>query len=198
MDVENAPVLVLNRHYQPIHLTSVRRAFIMLYLDQAHAVDREYRVFDFVRWSAQDATPQDLVLHTTKKVFRAPRVILLLTYERIPIGRVRFSRSNIFARDNHTCQYCHRQMKRAELNLDHVMPKSRGGRTSWENVVTSCVPCNLRKGNRTPEEARMHLARAASRPKWSALIRQPLQDTVQIDANFADWRPYLNLTSPEA
>ncbi len=199
MDVPSTPVLVLNRHYQPIHITSVRRAFTLLYLNLAHAVDKEYRVFDFDRWRQQGANNDDaLVLHTVTHTFRAPRVIVLLTYGRIPIGRVRFSRANVFARDNHTCQYCMRQMKRIDLNLDHVVPKSRGGRTSWENVVTSCVPCNLRKSARTPDEAAMRLLRPPARPKWSALIKQPLSEAVITDHRFEDWRPYLSLTDAQS
>ena len=86
-------------------------------------------------------------------------------------ARVRFSRLNIYARDRNTCQYCGRRPPRAELNLDHVIPRSRGGVTNWENVVCSCVPCNLKKGGRTPDEARMRLLRHPIRPRWTPFIR---------------------------
>ena len=102
---------------------------------------------------------------------RVPRVIVLLAYDHLPKARVRFSRFNIYARDDNTCQYCGRRFRRAELNLDHVVPRSRGGSTTWENVVCSCIPCNLRKGGRTPEEARMRLLRAPTRPRWTPMFR---------------------------
>jgi hypothetical protein len=99
---------------------------------------------------------------------RIPRVIVLTAYERFPKARVRFSRLNIYARDGNTCQYCGRTLPRSDLNLDHVIPRSRGGTTSWENVVCSCIPCNLIKGGRTPAEAGMRLLHAPSRPRWGS------------------------------
>jgi 5-methylcytosine-specific restriction endonuclease McrA len=101
---------------------------------------------------------------------------------------VRFSRFNIYARDANTCQYCGRRCARAELNLDHVVPRSRGGVTTWENVVCSCVACNLRKGGRTPDEAGMRLLRAPSRPRWTPMFRSATRR-----AFYSEWRPFLSL-----
>ena len=150
-------VLVLNRVYQPVHITSVRRAFTLLYQGAARAIDEEFRLFDFESWAALAAASHHDSIGTVGRRLRVPRVIVLLAYEHLPKARVRFSRFNIYARDDSTCQYCGRRFRRAELNLDHVVPRSRGGSTSWENVVCSCIPCNLRKGGRTPEEAGMRL-----------------------------------------
>jgi 5-methylcytosine-specific restriction endonuclease McrA len=183
-------VLVLNRLYQPVHVTSVRRALILLYRGAAKAVDEQYQTFDFESWAELAAAVYEDSIGTTRKRIRIPRVILLQAYDHLPRARVRFSRLNIYARDRNTCQYCGRKPPRAELNLDHVIPRSRGGVTSWENVVCSCVPCNLRKGGRTPDEARMKLTRHPLRPRWTPFFRGP----PRTGAFYQQWLPFLSLT----
>jgi 5-methylcytosine-specific restriction endonuclease McrA len=181
-------VLVLNRLYHPVHVTSVRRAFTLLYQGAARALDAEFRTFDFESWAALGAATHADALGTVAGRIRIPRVIVLMAYEHLPRARVRFSRSNVYARDDDTCQYCARRFRRAELNLDHVVPRSRGGATTWENVVCSCVPCNLRKGGRTPEEAGMRLLRAPGRPRWTPLLRNATRRVLH-----AEWRPFLTV-----
>src|SRR5574342_129270 len=139
-------VLVLNRVYQPVHVTSVRRALCLLYQGVAKAIDEQFQLFDFESWSELSAAASQDVIRTVTRRIRIPRVIVLVAYEHLPKARVRFSRFNIYARDDSTCQYCGLRLPRSELNLDHVVPRSRGGSTTWENVVCSCVACNLRKG----------------------------------------------------
>jgi 5-methylcytosine-specific restriction endonuclease McrA len=95
--------------------------------------------------------------------------VVLQAYDRMPRTQVRFSRQNVYLRDGFTCQYCNKVFQRAQLNLDHVVPRSQGGRTSWENVVCSCVRCNLNKGGRTPAQAGLRLAKEPKRPSWSSL-----------------------------
>jgi 5-methylcytosine-specific restriction endonuclease McrA len=180
-------VLVLNKVYQPVHVTSVRRAFSLLYAGAAKAIDEQFQLFDFDSWSALSAASHDSV-GTVERRIRVPRVIVLLAYERMPKARVRFSRFNIYARDDNTCQYCGNRYRRADLNLDHVIPRSRGGSTTWENVVCSCVPCNLRKGGRTPAEAAMRLLRPPSRPRWTPMFRSATRR-----AFYREWRPFLSL-----
>jgi 5-methylcytosine-specific restriction endonuclease McrA len=185
-------VLVLNRLYQPVHVTNVRRALILLYRGAARAVDEQYQTFDFESWSQLSAAVHEESLGTSSGRLKVPRVILLQAYDHLPRARVRFSRLNIYARDRNQCQYCGRRPARAELNLDHVMPRSRGGKTSWENVVCSCVPCNLRKGGRTPEEARMHLLRTPVRPRWTPFFRgTPKTGRFNI---YKSWVPFLHLS----
>lgn len=185
--VTHSAVLVLNRHYQPVHVTTVKRALSLLYQGIARAVDPQYRVYEFSDWAALSAVGHDAI-HTVSRSIRVPRVLLLSAYEYLPKGRVRFSRLNIYARDHDTCQYCARQLPRSELNLDHVIPRSQGGRTSWENVVCSCVSCNLRKGGRTPEQASMKLLRIPIRPKWTPFLRGPIRRVTH-----RDWLPFLSL-----
>jgi 5-methylcytosine-specific restriction endonuclease McrA len=183
----NSSVLVLNRLYQPIHVTNVRRAFALMYQGAARAVDNEYRLFDFDSWSQLSAALHDSVGTTSRRI-RVPRVILLSSYENQPKSRIRFSRLNIYARDQNTCQYCGKLHPRQELNLDHVVPRSRGGATNWENVVCSCVPCNLRKGGRTPEEAHMPLIRKPVRPRWTPFFRTPMGRRT-----YREWIPFLSM-----
>lgn len=183
----NSQVLVLNRHYQPVHVTSVKRAFTLLYQGVAKAIDREYRLYEFEDWAALSAAGHEAI-HTVGRAIRIPRVVVLQAYEHLPKGKVRFSRLNIYARDHDTCQYCARQLPRAELNLDHVVPRSQGGKTTWENVVCSCIPCNLKKGGRTPMQAGMRLLSQPGRPRWTPLFRGALKRVT-----YREWLPFLTL-----
>ena len=184
----NSAVLVLNRNYQPVHVTSVKRALSLLYLGVAKAIDAQYRLYEFEDWAALSASLGHDCISTIDRRIRVPRVVVLSAYEYLPRGRVRFSRLNIYARDHDTCQYCARQLPRSELNLDHVLPRSQGGKTSWENVVCSCVPCNLRKGGRTPEQAGIKLLRTPARPRWTPFFRGAARRVT-----YSEWLPFLNL-----
>lgn len=186
----NAAVLVLNRHYQPVHVTNVKRAFSLLYQGVARAIDEQYRLYDFSDWYALSAAvEEEESIRTIDRRIRIPRVLVLTAFEKLPKVRVRFSRLNIYARDEDTCQYCGRKRRRADLNLDHVVPRSQGGKTCWENVVCSCIECNLRKGGRTPSQAGIKLLRDPLRPRWTPLLRgSPVKGAHRA------WLPFLNLT----
>jgi len=184
----NSTVLVLNRSYLPIHVTSVRRAFSLIYQDQARVLNEEYATFDFASWRRLSAPREAECIGTSSGAIRVPRVIVLIGFDRIPKRHVRYSRVNIFARDKFTCQYCGGKPHRSLLNLDHVIPRALGGKTSWENVVCSCVDCNRRKGGRTPEQARLRLCRAPSRPNWA-----PLMNLIVSNVRYNEWRPFLSI-----
>ena len=181
----NSSVLVLNRYYQPVHVTSVKRAFGLLYLGVAKAIDSQYRLYEFADWAQLSAETHESVSTVSRRI-RVPRVVVLSAYEHLPKGKVRFSRLNIYARDHDTCQYCGKTLPRADLNLDHVLPRSQGGKTSWENVVCSCVPCNLNKGGRTPEQAGLKLLKKPARPRWTPLFRGAARK-----ATYREWLPFL-------
>ena len=183
----NTSVLVLNRLYQPVHVTSVKRAFSLLYQGIAKAIDDQYKLYEFSDWAELSAAEHDSVATVSRRI-RIPRVLVLSAYEHLPKGRVRFSRLNIYARDGDTCQYCGRKLARNELNLDHVIPRTQGGKTSWENVVCSCVPCNLRKGGRTPDEAHMRLLKRPLRPRWTPFFRGSARRVT-----YREWLPFLTL-----
>jgi 5-methylcytosine-specific restriction endonuclease McrA len=192
----NTAVLVLNRHYQPIHVTNAKRAFSLLYLGVARVVDPEFKTFDFESWAqlsaevslgaAADAGSD--FIKTVNRAIRIPRVIVLQLYDRIPKTKVRFSRHNIYMRDGNTCQYCGHELPRADLNLDHVVPRAQGGRTTWENVVCCCIDCNLSKGARTPDQAGMKLLKIPVRPRWTPTFR-----TNGGKVRYREWLPFLGL-----
>ncbi len=188
MSVLSTKVLVLNRSYFPVHVTSVRRAVCLLYQGIAKAVDHQYRTFDFNSWSDLAAVRDDDTISLVNREIRVPRVILLIGYDRVPKRQVRFSRFNVFSRDNNTCQYCGEKLPRSELNLDHVLPRSQGGLSTWENMVCSCFTCNRVKGGRRPEEAGMHLIRKPFRPEWTPFMLETFSFK-----RYHEWRPYLNM-----
>lgn len=189
----NTSVLVLNRSFMPIHVTSVKRSFSLVYQGGAKVVNSDYRTFDFEDWRRQAGQPGIECIGTTSGPVPIPRVIALTLYDRMPRRMVRFSRSNIFSRDSYTCQYCGRRPPRAELNLDHVVPRMQAGRTSWENVVCCCVSCNRMKGGRTPEQAGLRLRRKPVRPRWTPLLSLPTSSV-----RYTEWRPYLGIHEPAA
>lgn len=184
----SSQVLVLNRFYMPVNIVTARRAFCMLAGGVARAVDREHKTFDFASWADLSAAVHDDTVGLVGRIIRIPRVILLATYDRFPKRTVRFSRMNIMLRDQQTCQYCGKRLPRSKLNIDHVVPRSRGGVTSWENVVTSCHPCNRRKGGSTPIEARMRLLKLPHRPKTT-----PFVDLIAAPIEYDEWRPFFNM-----
>lgn len=185
----NSNTLVLNRSWAAVQICSVRRAISLLYQGHAKAVGEDFQAYDFADWaqvSQQMVEVEDgeFISSTSLKI-RIPRVIVLLFYDRLPKRHVRFSRKNIFERDNFTCQYCGikppnkkkavRWLEKNQLNLDHVIPRSKGGKTTWENVVTSCYKCNTKKGSKTLEEIGWVLKNKPVKPSWNPVLNIPLQ-----------------------
>ena len=191
-----ASVLVLNRFYAAIHVVNVRRAFGLLFRDLAevvHGSDGQSANYDFESWReisevrANFKTPEDDWIRAVNFEIQVPRVIRLLSYERVPKQTIRFNRRNIFARDSNRCQYCGKRFSTSELSLDHVVPRSRGGDTSWENIVCSCVRCNVKKGGRTPLEAHMRLIKPPVKPKRSPLL------TIKLgNPKYESWKSFLD------
>jgi 5-methylcytosine-specific restriction endonuclease McrA len=172
----NQHVLVLNRLWQAVNVCTARRALTLLFQGHAEVVlsdgDGSYDTYDFKEWhDFSQQEPDTESIYTVSFKIRVPRVILLVLYDRLPKKEVKFTRHNIFERDKNTCQYCGGVFDRKDLNLDHVLPRDRGGPTVWENIVCSCVPCNTRKANCTPQEAGMSLIRKPKRPKWRPFVQ---------------------------
>jgi 5-methylcytosine-specific restriction endonuclease McrA len=183
-----APVLVLNRYFVPVTITSVKRAFVLMYSGVAKAVGSDFETFDFESWSQISAMKGDEdVVRTVNAVILTPRVIVLVRYEGVIRKEAKFNRINIFRRDGGTCQYCTRKFSRSELTIDHVIPRSQGGRSVWDNVVCCCVDCNRKKGGRTPEQARMKLKRKPKKPLWD-----PFSNIYIKAVMYKEWEPYLN------
>jgi 5-methylcytosine-specific restriction endonuclease McrA len=186
-DVLERPVLLLNRFYVPVCVTTVRRAMVMLYAGSARALDEEGQAHDCRRWRLMPVRNKDEGLPVIGGALRVPRVLHLQRYDRIPRVAIRLTRQNLLLRDGEQCQYCGCRPGARHLNVDHVRPRSRGGTDCWENLVISCRGCNLKKGQRTPWEAGMKLIRPPQRPRWSmtTLILMSLQEP------FSEWQPFL-------
>lgn len=174
----SANVLVLNRHWVAVGTTTIRRTFVLLVREAAAAVcPRSYEVLDFARWversrAAAWSLPEDAarVVRTPRLLLERPEVILLHGYGGVPRREVSFTRRNLYRRDDHACQYCGRRRPSSELSIDHVVPRSLGGPTTWENCVLACVRCNTKKANKTLREVGFTLLRPPRRPTWSPLL----------------------------
>ncbi len=180
----------------PVRVTDARRAFSMLFCNLAeviHVDDPSYAGYDFESWAELSATREQFEtdhyewVRTVRLSLAVPKVIRLLGYDRLPQQGVKLNRRNIFARDRNTCQYCGKRFATSELSLDHVTPRSQGGRASWENLVCCCVSCNARKGGRTPAQARMTLYRKPSQPRRNPVISLRLGSD-----KYASWRAFLD------
>ena len=179
-------MLVLNRHFSPVRITTARQAFLLLYIGRARALDRRFEPHPWDGGAHGPLEPGDETVGTPRGKIRVPRVLLLSGYSRTPQAPLRLSRRNIFVRDGFTCQYCMARPGVRELNLDHVVPRSRGGRSSWENLVTSCRDCNLDKGDATPDEAGMPLRTTPKRPSWSMALMMSAPTS-----RYPEWEPFL-------
>ena len=162
------PALVLNRHWVPIHLTTARHAIGLVYQSVARAVyPEDCSLHRFQSWADLHVPDGVPCIRTPTLRIPVPEIVVLDHYGRVPSRGVPFNRRNLFVRDGYRCQYCARKLEGPEITVDHVIPRVRGGVSSWENCVLACVPCNRRKAHRTPEQARMHLLCPPVRPNWS-------------------------------
>jgi 5-methylcytosine-specific restriction endonuclease McrA len=180
-------VLVLNSLYQAVQVTGVRRAFRLFYAGRARALAPDFVSYDFENWCDLAPVADAPVIHTPTRTILVPRVIQLVHYDRLPSREVRFTRRNIFYRDKNRCQYCGKVFPQKRLNLDHVIPLSRGGKSTWTNVVCACIECNTRKGARTPVEASMRLVRRPAKPAGLPVLR-----TSWLGACPDEWRTFLD------
>lgn len=161
-------VLVLNRNFYAVAVTDWKRAISLLYLNRALVIDEGWRTYDFKNWlyaSERIESHSAGFVHTPTRRIAVPEVIALKIFGEVPMREATFSRKNIFQHYDYRCCYCGARLPPEKLNLDHVMPRSKGGKSDWSNVVPSCIPCNKKKGNRIPKEAGMKLSILPSRPK---------------------------------
>ena len=186
-------VLVLNRNWQAVNIVGVKRAFSLLWQDHARVINTrsgDFSPMDAGEWihysSESSESASDTYIHTVRLKILVPRVLLLRDYDRLPVSEIKFSRENVFIRDHYTCQYTGKRCKAQDLTLDHVIPRERGGRTSWENIVTCRRDINSRKANRLPHEAGLTLIRKPAPPKWS-----PFSAVVASSQVERDWEHFL-------
>lgn len=196
----NSQVLVLNKLWMAIRVVDARRAFTLLFKDLAEVIrvdDGSFAAYDFDNWAdASAAAHRDYAgfaaheyewVRTVRMNLAVPKVIRLLGYEKLPRQEVKLNRRNIFARDRNRCQYCGKNYPTSELSLDHVVPRSQQGKSSWTNLVCCCVRCNARKGGRTPEQAHMTLVRKPYKPKRNPAINLRLGSD-----KYACWQAFLD------
>lgn len=160
-------VLVLNQDYSPLTVCSVERAFMLLFLDKAELINEV----------------KDKKLRSVSKVFSFPSVIKVNRYIHIPYKGVVMSRHNIFKRDGNKCQYCGTSK---DLTLDHLIPRSKGGKSTWTNLVTACKRCNSKKGDLPLEKVGMKLTKAPEKPNYLAFLKMNNMPHRE------DWMPYLS------
>ena len=166
-------VLLLNITYEPLRVINWKKAITLLFLGKVEVVEEYSRN-----------------IHAVSFTLRLPAVVRLLKMVKQPKNPVKFSRQNIYARDRYKCQYCGCQFPTEDLTYDHVVPRYRGGKTEWENIVTCCIACNRKKGGHTPREASMKLIRKPARPTWVPAIRITI-GTSEVPQS---WRDYIYWT----
>lgn len=192
-------VLVLNRFYMATRVVNVRRALTVLYRNCAEVITLEseqYVSYDFDSWcelsrlASQEKQPGEEYIQAVSFELQVPRIVRLTRFDKVPVSVVRFNRKNLFARDGHLCQYCGQAKPTSQLSLDHVVPRSHGGLTTWENIVCCCLRCNSRKGGRTPQQAKMKLLTQPARPRHNPQLTQAVQDP-----RYACWKTFLPAAS---
>lgn len=171
-------VLLLSAGFEPLRVVSWQRAFALLFQGKVEVLE-EYQ----------------LCVRTVSQEFKVPSVIRLHRWIQLQrhVPAIRFSRANLYARDEGRCQYCYKRFPERELTLDHVVPVVRGGKKTWENIATACMRCNQKKSHRTPEEAGMRLLKNPRRPNWLPGMIGSIRMTAAPPA----WEPYLTPTAPK-
>jgi len=189
-------VLVLNKHYMAIRIVGARRAFSLLFRELAEVVSLEadrYSNYDFQSWCEVSQLRRHFEpdghdwVSTVNFYIAVPRIIRLLFYDRLPRNEVKFNRRNIFARDKNKCQYCGKRYPTSELSLDHIIPRSIGGKSVWENIVCSCTQCNVKKGGKTPKQANLTLIQKPVKPKRNPLVHVHLGHQ-----RYHSWKQFLD------
>jgi 5-methylcytosine-specific restriction endonuclease McrA len=187
-DILTEKVLVLNRVWQAICETDVETAMKDIVRGSATPIDTDtmspVRVGD---WFELPVRPQDKFLRMTRgRVVRVPTVISRVGYDKMPTKPPRLDKRNLVERDGRKCQYCGKVHRTSDLNMDHVLPRSRGGAKKWTNIVASCIPCNSKKADRTPEEAGMRLIKSPKEPMRRAVI-----SSIKRRPDRPEWDPFL-------
>jgi 5-methylcytosine-specific restriction endonuclease McrA len=192
----DASVLVLNKYYAAIRVVSVRRALSLLYRRLAEVIQvesNEFTNYDFDSWRevsefrAKFERQRHEWVRCVRFELAVPRIVRLMLYDRLPRQTVKFNRRNIYARDHNRCQYCGKRLPTTDLSLDHIIPRSQGGKSTWENIVCCCVKCNVRKGGRRPDEASIRLIAQPVRPKRPPVIALRLTSS-----KYASWKQFLD------
>jgi 5-methylcytosine-specific restriction endonuclease McrA len=192
------PVLVLNKSWVAIGTSPVYKALGLLFSvdsnsrNKAVVIDEFCTPFTWEEWSQLKPEHEDDAIRTVNTSFRIPQIIRLVKYDKFPRQVVIFSRANIFKRDSYTCQYCQQKPGSEELTIDHIIPKSKGGLTTWENCVLSCVACNSLKGDRLPHEIK-----STKYPQGMILLKKPIRPKFKdlfTNVYYESWKQWLDVS----
>lgn len=201
--IESRKCLVLNKGWSPVGTVTLQAAIIKLFSSykngdpKARIIDPEsYQTFTWDDWSKLKPVCSDEAIRSANIAFRIPEIILLSRYDKLPNPRLHFSRRTLYKRDKMTCQYCGGKPGSEELTIDHVLPRSQGGGTSWENCVLACVDCNSRKANRTPQQANMMLAKQPTKPRMNLFSFDPLKKVKSWEAFLGEAFWEVNIENP--
>ena len=185
----SASVLVLNGSWIAVHIADVRRALSLVYRGLARVVASDtYATHDFESWKDLSQVAENNYIRTVSFKIKIPEIIVLTFFNGFYHKDVRFSRRNIFERDRNTCQYCGTTFNKMDLTIDHVVPRSRGGKDTWDNLVLACVKCNVKKGDRPPEQAGLNLIRHPKKPQWVPHLGVKLSAV-----NVKSWEKFVNM-----
>ncbi len=189
--LEQHTVLVLNKNWQAINVKTPFEAISMMYANTATVLHVEGTdIMSPLSWNQWVELPYDenqQYINTTNKKIRVPKIIILAKYNKVPQRRPRLSKRNIWLRDNFTCQYTGKRIKKSEGNIDHVIPRSKGGKTDWSNLVIACKEINQLKADRTPEQAGLKLIKPPAEPKLNTAT-----DFITNNFNVKEWNLFLN------
>ena len=162
-------VLVLNRSYIPVHIVVWGKAMSLIYQETARPLDREYVTYSYEDWLHFTYISTDYpVVRTVNYEIAIPEIIVLKEFNKLPYRDVKYTRQTLFQRDHYRCAYCGRQFSRDVLTVDHIVPRDKGGRSTWENTITACKSCNARKSNKMLHEVKMKMLYQPKKPKWNS------------------------------
>jgi hypothetical protein len=177
MSALNKPVLVLNKMWMPIRVITTIRALKLLFAEKAFVVNvDDYVVFNWTDWQKLSVADGEEAIMTTQAPVKIPEVIVLAHYDKLPKKGLKLTKRNIFLRDDFTCQYTGAKVSTKTADIDHVIPKSRGGRTSWDNLVVCSKEVNRRKADKTPDEAGLKLLKQPCKPEPQVIYIDPRMD----------------------
>ena len=181
-------VLVLNRSWIPVHIITWDKAMTLMVKEAARPLDRELDVYDFKTWLEYSAAHNDYpTVATTKQLICLPEIVILSHFDRLPLRDVKYTRTTLFERDKFTCCFCGKHFPKDELTVDHVIPRCKGGKSTWDNTVTACKPCNNFKDDRTPQEAGLKMHFHPKKPKWISPLSK-----VGHEHPCKSWQKFLN------
>lgn len=189
--IDRHNVLILNKHWIPINTTTARHSFSLMYSDHAKGImveEDKVVPLEWNEWVGLKVNENDRKVKTVKGFVKIPTVIVLNHYDKIPRQTIKFTQKNLWERDNFTCQYTGKKITKLTGNIDHVIPKSQGGKTSWENCVLAHKEINARKADKTPEQAGLKLIKKPSAPRF-----MPVSFYIRNKDEIEDWNLFLNV-----